>query len=139
MRTERTCFLIDDDIDDQEIFSLALERVNPDLRCVAVSSAHEALYQLENQSKGIPDYIFLDLNMPRMNGKECLREIKKISHLRHTPVIIYSTSSLRYDVAEALQLGAKEFITKPFSMPDLIGVLTNFFEREQVLKPASEK
>lgn len=129
MKTDNLCLLIDDDLDDQEIFALALQQVNPELKCVSATSAHEALAKLALPSP-LPAYIFLDLNMPRMNGKECLREIKKMSHLQDIPVIIYSTSSLRNDVVETLRLGASEFITKPFSMPELVAVLRSFFEKQ---------
>lgn len=128
MRTDNLCLLIDDDLDDQEIFALALQQVNPDLNFMTATSAHEALAKLALPSPR-PSYIFLDLNMPRMNGKECLREIKKMPHLKDIPVVIYSTSSLRNDVVETLRLGASEFITKPFSMPELVAVLRSFFEK----------
>jgi CheY-like chemotaxis protein len=131
MKTENVCFLIDDDLDDQEIFSLALEKVSPSFKCVTASSGAEALKKLSDKPDAIPDYIFLDLNMPRMNGKECLKEIKKLSHLKDTPVIIYSTSSLKNDMTESRKLGAAEFITKPFSMLELISVLNNFFEERK--------
>lgn len=133
MKNGSRCFLIDDDLDDQEIFILALERIHPALHCDTASSGGEALRRLSDTSY-VPDYIFLDLNMSRMNGKECLREIKKLNHLKDVPVIIYSTSSLKYDVSETIQLGATEFITKPFSMPELISVLQNFFAKEVIIK-----
>jgi CheY-like chemotaxis protein len=124
------CFLIDDDCDDQEIFSLALEKVAPAYTFMSANSGFEALKKLSDENIPVPDYIFLDLNMPRMNGKECLKEIKKLDHLIHIPVIIYSTSSMKNDIAEALKLGASGFITKPFCMADLIDELSRFFEMQ---------
>ena len=125
--TAKTCFLIDDDVDDQEIFTIALKQVNPHLHCVTANSGDEALKKLLTQNSFIPDYIFLDLNMPRMNGKECLMEIKKHDHINHIPVIIYSTSSSQYDIHTTRLLGASSFITKPFSITELTEKLQEFF------------
>jgi CheY-like chemotaxis protein len=111
-----TCFLVDDDVDDLEIFSLAVEDLNGSIRCVTAVDGIDALDKLRKDESFTPDYIFLDLNMPRMNGKQCLSEIKKIERLTSIPVIIYSTSSNRKDIDETLKLGATHFLTKPSSI-----------------------
>jgi|SRR5919202_5172105 CheY-like chemotaxis protein len=116
-----TCFLIDDDEDDQEIFALALKRVSSSITCAFADSGNDALRKLQQDEAFTPNYIFLDLNMPGMNGKQCLAELKQIKRLRHTPVIIYSTSSEQQDVQETQKLGASGFITKP----TLVSTLTN--------------
>src|SRR5690348_8038759 len=123
----KTCLLIDDDLDDQEIFTLALEKVDNEYRCIIANNGYEGLKYLSNKSNILPDYIFLDLNMPLMNGKECLIEIKKHSHLKHIPVIIYSTSSLQDDIIQTRKLGASDFITKPSSIPELSVRLARVF------------
>lgn len=61
----------------------------------------------------VPDYIFLDLNMPLMTGKECLQQIRKLPRLSDVPVIIYSTSASQRDIQDSMELGASTFITKP--------------------------
>ena len=109
---EITCLLVDDDEDDKEIFFLALRDVNPSIKCHVASDGLEALSMLDDPS-AVPDYIFLDLNMPLMSGKECLVEIKKRPHLKHIPVIIFSTSASQKDIQDSLELGAASFITKP--------------------------
>jgi CheY-like chemotaxis protein len=124
---KKICFLIDDDADDQEIFSLALNQINDEFECQVASNGLEGLQQLR-KSKTLPDYIFLDLNMPKMNGKECLKEIKKNDRLKAVPVIIYSTSSSTMDMADTKALGATAFITKPFSLTELTETLSSFFE-----------
>jgi DNA-binding response OmpR family regulator len=68
---------------------------------------------LLNELPTMPEYIFLDLNMPRMNGKQCLAEIKRIKKLSDVPVIIYSTSKLESDITETRKLGATYYMTKP--------------------------
>jgi DNA-binding response OmpR family regulator len=135
MKRERICLLIDDDLDDQEFFAIALTRVNNNFKCELSASGTEAIKKLNDTTLPVPDFIFLDLNMPKMNGKECLREIKSFEHLNHIPVVIYSTSSLKTDVSETKLLGASEFITKPFSMNELVAVLDNFFQNHKVKIP----
>ena len=68
--------------------------------------------------------IFLDLNMPRLNGKQCLAELKREAHLRDIPVIIYSTSSEKRDIEETSRLGAAHFLTKPNKFEELCKALT---------------
>lgn len=124
---KKICFLIDDDADDQEIFSLALTEINEEFECQVANNGLEGLQQLR-KFKTLPDYIFLDLNMPKMNGKEFLKEIKKNDRLKTVPVIIYTTSSSTMDMADTKALGATAFITKPFSLTELAETLSSFFE-----------
>jgi CheY-like chemotaxis protein len=133
--SNKICFLIDDDTDDQEIFSLALKEVSEDYTCEVSSDGYEALHHLIH-ARQLPDYIFLDLNMPRMNGKECLAELKKVDRLRQIPVVIYSTSSFQHDINETRALGAAAFITKPFSVDELTRTLHHFFTHQSLHFPA---
>jgi CheY-like chemotaxis protein len=127
-----TCFLIDDDEDDQEIFALALKKLDTSITCVFANDGSEALHKLQQDEAFMPQYIFLDLNMPGMTGKQCLPELKKINRLQHTPIIIFSTSSELKDVQETRQLGADEFITKPALISDLTNQLARLFPRHQL-------
>jgi iron complex outermembrane receptor protein len=113
MTTHPIVFLIDDDQDDQEIFNDAMEQADSSVRCVFANDGMCALEKIRNELDFIPDVIFLDLNMPRMNGEQCLAELKKIERLKNTPVIIYSTTDNPEVIAKQLQLGATEFIVKP--------------------------
>ena len=124
----KTCFLIDDDEDDRDIFELALQQVGKNYKCVTSGSCQDALQTLKNGDIN-PDYIFLDLNMPLVSGRECLREIRKLSKFQHTPVVIYTTSSVQQDKEDVMQLGATSFITKP----NKVSVLTNILK--EVLNP----
>ncbi|SFN00086.1 Response regulator receiver domain-containing protein [Chitinophaga sp. YR627] len=128
MQEKIICFLIDDDDDDQEIFALALGSIDTDIHCITANDGIEALNKLNIDSDFIPDFIFLDLNMVRMNGRECLTEIRKLPRLNETPVIIYSTSSEEKDITETKLLGATDYIVKPPSISILIKRL------EQVLR-----
>ena len=130
VKTSKTCFLVDDDIDDQEIFMAAVSEIDNSINCVSVDNCEEAIDTLKNQTDVLPDFIFLDLNMPRLNGRQCLAELKKIAHLKHIPVIIYSTSSLKKDIEETKQLGADMFLTKPSKFYDLCNVLTQVLSKD---------
>jgi CheY-like chemotaxis protein len=114
--------LIDDDIDDHEIFSAAVESVPGKFAYSACSSATKALEQLIDDLLK-PDLIFLDLNMPVMNGQEFLTAVKSNEKLKDIPVIIFSTSSNRETIRVTKELGAKDFITKPDKFDSLVLLL----------------
>ena len=114
----KTCFLIDDDEDDREIFQLALAQIGETFNCITSDNCPEALENLRNGSLS-PDYIFLDLNMPVVSGRDCLIEIRKISRFNDTPVLIFTTSSIVKDKEDTMSLGATAFITKPSKISTL--------------------
>lgn len=123
----KVCFLIDDDLDDQEIFSIALKDADPLIDCVFANDGAHALQKLSNDDF-TPDYIFIDMNMPRMNGMQCLEEIKKNERIKNIPVYMYSTSADARTITETKNLGAKEFIIKPSSIPALTEKLNSILK-----------
>lgn len=130
MKKKTTVFLIDDDVDDREIFALALAEIDDSISCVTAANGVEALFRLKESSVK-PDCIFLDLNMPRMNGKQCLKEIKTHADLIDIPVVIYSTSSEPRDIEETKSLGAAAFITKPPRIQELVNSIQSVFHQIQ--------
>ncbi|CAN5552372.1 response regulator [soil metagenome] len=118
-------FLAEDDEDDRMLFSEALIEINPAIKCVMAKNGEEALFLLKGGLFELPDFIFLDLNMPVMNGLKCLAEIKKTSFLQNIPVVIYSTSSSKEFIEESLALGASNFFVKPPDFTGLINYLKN--------------
>jgi CheY-like chemotaxis protein len=114
-----TCLLIDDDRDDHEFFEMALRLKQSELRCICIDDGIKALERLKNGTIGSPKLIFIDINMPRMNGMQCLAEIKAETHLRDIPVYMYSTSAEPAIVDECLNMGAAGFLKKEVSIPDL--------------------
>lgn len=123
----RNLMLIDDDEEDQEIFNAALGHVSNEAKCVNYSDATKALSDL-NAAQHYPDVIFLDLNMPIMNGQQFLVEIKKSQKLKHIPIIIFSTSSHAATINITKQLGAHDFVTKPGDfekLKEILGRLIN--------------
>ncbi|MBV8252694.1 MAG: response regulator [Chitinophaga sp.] len=127
---KRTILMIDDDADDRQLFCDALQEVAPESLALTFESGVEAITQLQNNSISTPDFIFLDINMPVMNGKECLTALKKIAHLKLTQIIMLSTSTLREDFNDAMDLGAQFFMTKPNSFTDLCDNLRNILENK---------
>ncbi|NML35624.1 response regulator [Chitinophaga sp. G-6-1-13] len=118
--------LIDDDVDDRMIFGDVLKELVPDIIYNEAINGEDALTRLEEGL--VPDLIFLDLNMPRVDGKQFLAELRQIEHLRHIPVIIYTTSSHESDKKETRALGASYFITKPNSLHELNQLLKGILE-----------
>jgi CheY-like chemotaxis protein len=74
--------LIDDDIEDQEIFMGALKQIDQTILCLSFSDGEEALKLLQADIIAVPDLVFLDLNMPKFSGKQCLSELYKIYNIK---------------------------------------------------------
>jgi CheY-like chemotaxis protein len=123
-----SCLLIDDDSDDHDIFALALKKVDRHINCIMVNDGIEGLQLLKGNSSLTPGYIFLDINMPRMNGIECLVELKKLNQLKHTKIIMYSTTEDSNIVKKTHELGAAAFLVKPPSIKALAQALTDIFQ-----------
>ncbi|HRO41445.1 MAG TPA: response regulator [Flavipsychrobacter sp.] len=122
------CLLIDDDQDDQEIFIMCLESLSDHISCLAKSDGAEAIELFNAHIGYVPDYIFLDVNMPKMNGIECLRLLKNIDRLKSTKIFMYSTISEGDTLSESVKLGAEDFIVKPTKAADLKNRLAAIFK-----------
>ena len=110
--------IIDDDEDDRMFFKQALNEMLTSSLSLEAKDGIEAL-QLLGKTERKPDYIFLDINMPRMDGRECLLELKSDATLKSIPVIMYSTSFTDDSIAELLALGASGYLNKPTDMNKL--------------------
>ena len=113
MLKTKIILIVDDDEDDRELFCEAIGQIDPGLKCEHAQDGIVALEYLADHEQVLPDFIFLDLNMPRFNGKQFLAEIKKTEHLKKIPVIIYSTSNNEHDRVITQKLGASGFLHKP--------------------------
>jgi CheY-like chemotaxis protein len=105
-------FLVDDDRDDQEIFSFILEEISTDIKLLCAADGVEAMQLLTSDTSIHPDYIFLDVNMPRMNGLECLSALRKLDRLAEIPIYLYSTSDEVDVVKQSLSAGPIGFVRK---------------------------
>jgi CheY-like chemotaxis protein len=121
--------LIDDDADDSELFREALEETDQSISLHCAENGEEALKLLKEIAK--PCIIFLDINMPRMNGWECLKKLKSNAEYKNIPVIMYSTSSHQREVDIAIDLGALSFFTKPHSYSELKNMVKGVIEKIQ--------
>lgn len=119
MKPIRTLFLVDDDTDEHELFGEALRTVSEDITLVTAINGLDAIRKLDSNAIATPDVIFLDLNMPKMNGIQFLEKIKASDNYASIPVHIYTTSSNPEHKAAALSLGATSFFTKPDSLTEL--------------------
>jgi CheY-like chemotaxis protein len=106
-------YLIDDDMDDIELFREALEEVNPSILLQFANDGYEAVKNLTERKDALPDLIFLDISMPTFSGLQCLASFKKDEQLKDLPVIMYTTSSQEREIRTARELGASAFVTKP--------------------------
>jgi CheY-like chemotaxis protein len=122
--------LVDDDADDRMLArdALAESRLANDLR--EVGDGEEMLDYLQRRGKYAdpktspkPGLILLDLNMPRKDGREALKELKADPSLRHIPVVVLTTSKAEEDIYRTYDLGVSSFITKPVSFDGLVAVM----------------
>jgi CheY-like chemotaxis protein len=120
---EKHILLIDDDPDELDIFMSALRDGGLDFKYNAVTNAGEAIRFLQ---RFVPDYIVLDYKMPKINGLECLVEIKNMQHISHIPVIMYSSLLDESIIETAMIIGAAGCIKKPFDMRALPSLLKPF-------------
>jgi CheY-like chemotaxis protein len=107
----KSCLLVEDDHEDQELFIDAVHAVSSSAGCYAVSNGEEALFTLLEEGFN-PDYIFTDLNMPRMNGFELLKILRGIEQFRLIPVIVFSSDYSPEVVQKVKALGATAFYSK---------------------------
>jgi|SRR5690606_20452199 len=117
---------VDDDQEDREFFCQALREIDPGITYLAAASGMEALSLLEHMEPP-PDYIFLDINMPLMDGKQCLKALKSLHALEAIPVVMYSTSTDTREIRECYQLGADDFLIKPSRYEKLVNDLHSIF------------
>lgn len=129
------CILIaDDDIDDQYMLKQAFNTIRLEENVVTVNDGVELLDYLNKRGKYKdvytlhPKIILLDLNMPKKDGRQCLKEIKANAKLSSIPVVVYSTSSNPDDIAYAYEHGASSYISKPYSYQELVR-MTDIFRQ----------
>ena len=110
---ENTNFMIiDDDADDRFFFKDAVTKMSSSIHFVEANGCEDAIGLLRTTEQ-LPHYIFLDINMPRLDGRECLRQLKIDAKLKHIPVVMYSTSFSEETIREFQQLGASNYLIKP--------------------------
>lgn len=115
MTQSKKIFLAEDDADDRFFFEDALKALNLQTELAMAEDGEELMIALEETVPPIPYVIFLDLNMPRKNGFECLKEIRESDKLKDIPVVVLSTSDHENIIESTYSLGANLYIRKPSS------------------------
>ena len=140
--SELHILLADDDKDDCLFFEEAITGLIPLTNFTAMHNGEQLMQLLSNQTGKLPHILFLDLNMPRKNGFECLAEIKQNKKLKTLPVVIFSTSFEQEVVNQLYDSGAQYFIRKPseFSLfkKIILHTLNLIMQEAKVTQPAKE-
>jgi CheY-like chemotaxis protein len=113
----------DDDEDDRFLFESAFEEINRQVVIHTVADGDHLMRYLERHQDNLPDMLFLDLNLIRKNGMECLREIRSQRIYDTMTITIYSTSAAEREIKQAAKLGANLYIKKPNDFDSLISIL----------------
>jgi CheY-like chemotaxis protein len=105
-------YIIDDDLDDQEFLIEAIKEIDLSIECYTAINGQEGLTRLETGAVPFPSLVFLDLNMPRTDGRKFLTAIKKHTRFCSIPVVVYSTSDNDRDRYEVMKMGATDYLVK---------------------------
>ena len=116
--------LIDDDHDDHEFFVETVREIDESITCQSMFDSEEALKFLKDDGHVLPDLIVLDTNMPKLNGRQILAELKKDPTLKNIPVVMYSTFFSDRDNDEFSKLGVAKYLAKPSKIGDFRNMLT---------------
>jgi CheY-like chemotaxis protein len=122
----KCCIFIDEDFRNRAIFTKALNDVSPETLCFTACNGLDALYMMAKENV-IPKYIFIELNMPAMDGVEFLKLIKKIQVLKEVPVIVHSTSPQPQKIIELKELGAAAIYFRPYEYSGVCNMLNLYF------------
>lgn len=115
--------LAEDDKDDQDLFTDALDGSKIPCELTTVENGQELIDHLKDETEPKPDIIFMDINMPVKGGKEALAEIKSDEELKEIPTIMLSTSNNPNDIEDTFKKGANMYVQKPSSFPNFILIL----------------
>lgn len=120
--------LADDDEDDRDFFADIIHQVNGPVHLVCASNGSELIKKLIQVHENLPDLLFLDLNMPGKDGRECLCEMKSHEKLRDLQVIVCSTSSSPDDINYVYDKGADLYLIKPTNFATYYELLKNVLD-----------
>jgi CheY-like chemotaxis protein len=115
--------LADDDLDDCLFFKTALEELSLSAKLTTVNDGEQLMNYLSENSEQLPHVLFLDINMPRKSGLECLSEIKRNSKLKDIPVVMFSTSNSWDTINLLFRSGSHVYIHKPNDFAQLKQVI----------------
>jgi CheY-like chemotaxis protein len=114
--SRETVLYVDDDPDDQEFFVSSLSQSRPYAKCFLAKDSHTAFEIIKTIP--VPNYIFIDLNLPKVSGIELLRQLKAIATYTSVPVYILSTTLFEPHAMTIREIGGSGFLRKPSSITD---------------------
>ncbi|MGV3460852.1 MAG: response regulator [Flavobacterium sp.] len=130
MTYSKKILLADDDCDDVEFFTTAVKEITPESEISIACDGFETVDMLR-RTAAMPEIIFLDINMPKMDGIDALTYIRReIPGGEKVPVIIYSTSDDEHFIRRAYDAGANCYFKKPFSFQELKACISNFLQAD---------
>lgn len=137
---QRSIYLVDDDQDDREMFASALSLVDESANLTELFDGQQLMEALSNNPSELPHYIFLDLNMPKCGGMECIERMKQLGLLDKITVAVLSTSSNPESIEKAYDFGASFYIVKPTNFSNLKAFIAKVLnEADLDSKPKSLK
>lgn len=115
--------LVDDDEDDREFFSIAVRNSCPEMNFKSLNDGVEFLKYLDSNPNPPPNIVFLDTQMPKLSGLECLQLVRNSANWKDLPIIIYTTSPDKGDMEEAIKHGANLYVRKPYDFTKLESIV----------------
>lgn len=116
---------VDDDQDDRDMFCMAVRTIDPEIQCIQIESGEDAIALLNSEIS--PDLIFIDINMPKMNGYECVREIYQYPNLKNSRIVVFSSTFNPRDQGEFVGLGLT-YLLKTSSLKSLVESIKELIE-----------
>lgn len=128
---QKIIYLVDDDPDERVLFLDAVEDANLAVEVQELEDGQELLDILNQSPQRLPEFIFLDINMPRKNGLDCLSEIRKNNAaLKKTKVVMLSTSNNQFNIKRSFDLGADFYAVKPNTFSGLKNLVKEVLEKD---------
>lgn len=129
MNEVKTILIAEDDADDRFLLKAAFKQNDAPDKLIFVENGVELfdfLYTcMKSESSHLPSFILLDLNMPKKDGREVIKEIKSLPTLKNIPIIVFSTANSQLEIQRCYDLGANSYITKPNSFEQLVRTVSS--------------
>ena len=110
--------LADDDVDDALLLQEAIRHHSPHVKISTFEHGKDLIEYIHKED--VPDVLVIDLNMPKMNGKDLIVALRCIEKVKHVPIAVFSTSNNRVEVESCFKLGANYYIVKPSTFSEMI-------------------
>lgn len=120
---ERFLVLVEDNPADQRLLLRALKRAGIDVRVVVLQDGLEAVDYLKELARPLPAVVFLDINLPRLDGLEVVKRLREMDRTKRLPVVMLTTSDEVSDVERSYAYGANSFVRKPIDSEEFDGVV----------------